>query len=207
VKSMKRVLTALIIFISFLFVVACGPSSSPAPKTEPEITQIQTPPAVEDLRKPVAKDANMFKVIKVIKEYGVFKKKYMSFEKYHQLTNGGTSGALDPDWFYDSYSFNMNEKNHFITITFGTSKRAKDRDDRIEKVMADLPENSISVRMKTPRDHTYLLTDAEADGILDYAVDEKNKGAGVDIKLLDAMQEKYSWIVSEVKKYYSKIKK
>ena len=131
----------------------------------------------------------------------------MSYEKYKKLTKGQVGGAIDPDWFYDSYNLNLNEEKHFMSVTFGTSKRAKDRDDRIEKVMEGLPDNSITVKLQTPRGNTYLLTDADADGVLDFAADAKNKNPRVDIKLLDTMQKKYTWIVKIMKRNYKKIKK
>jgi hypothetical protein len=145
--------------------------------------------------------------MKVIKEYGQLKKKHISFVKYKKLTAGQPGGAMDPDWFYDSYHLDMKEKNHWITVIFGTSKRAKARDPRIGKIMADLPPNSIAVKMKTPKGREYMLSDSNADGILDYAAPAKNKSPKVDIKLLDRMQEKYTWIIGIIKKHYKNLKK
>jgi hypothetical protein len=196
-----KLLSILAISIFLLAGIGCGPSGQ-KPKTEPQ--PAAEVPDIEALRAPVAKDPGMYKVVDVIKEYGQFKKKYISFEKYKKLTAGQQNGALDPDWFYDSYNLDTRKNDHDIKVTFGTSKRAKDRDPRIQKVMADLPEKSISVKLKTPDGRSYLLSDANADGILDYAADANKKTAKIDVKLLDTMQEKYTWIVGILKKYYKK---
>ncbi len=207
ILSKRLILTIIVIYVAAG--IACGPSSSTTtPKTEPtQVKPTVEPLPVEQLRKQVPKDPAMYKAVAVIKEYGKFKKKYMSFEKYKQLTKGQVGGAIDPDWFYDGYSLNMNENKHYITVTYGTAKRAIERDDRIEKVLEGLPHSSITVNLTTPRGITYLLTDAEADGVLDFASNAKSKNPKVDIKLLDTMQEKYTWIVSLIKRNYKKIKK
>ncbi len=74
--------------------------------------------------------------------------------------------------------------------------------------MTDLPGKSITVELKMPSGKKYLLSDAEADGILDFAKDaNEKKTARVDIQLLDQMQEKYTWILGLIKKHYKKINK
>jgi hypothetical protein len=143
--------------------------------------------------------------VEVIKDYGRLSKKYMSYEKYQQLTKGQAAAALDPDWFYDSYKLNLNEKDHWMVVTFGTAKRAIARDPRIEKIMSGLPVKSITVELKMPSGKKYLLSDAEADGILDFAKDaNEKKVTKVDVQLLDKMQEKYTWILGLIKKHYKK---
>jgi len=197
-----KTLTIAGIFIGLLFVFGCGPTEKA--QTEP---QVVTPkePSIEELRKPVSKDASIYKALDVIKEYGRKSKEYISYEKYQQSIKGQANTALNPDWFYDSYKLNMNENDHWILVIFGTAQRAMARDPRIEKIMADLPEKSITVELKMPSGKKYLLSDAEADGILDFAKDaNEKKTTKVDIRLLDEMQEKYTWILGLIKKYYKK---
>jgi hypothetical protein len=202
VKITLKTLTIVNFVIGLMFITGCGPSE--IAKTEP---QVVTPkePGIEELRKPVSKDTTIYKALEVIKEYGRKSKEYISYEKYQQLTKGQAGAALDPDWFYDSYKLNLNEKDHWIIVTFGTAKRAMARDPRIEKIIADLPEKSISVELKMPSGRKFRLSDAEADGVLDFAKDaNKKKVTKVDVQLLDKMQEKYTWILGLIKKHYKK---
>jgi hypothetical protein len=197
-----KTLTIVGIVIGLMFIIGCGPTEKA--QTEPQVVT-PTEPSIEELRKPVAKDATIYKAVEVIKDYGRLSKEYISYEKYQQLTKGQAAAALDPDWFYDSYKLNMNEKDHWIVVTFGTAKRAIARDPRIEKIMAGLPEKSIVVELKMPSGRKYLLSDAEADGILDFAKDaNEKKVTKVDVQLLDRMQEKYTWILGLIKKHYKK---
>ncbi|MCP5108184.1 MAG: hypothetical protein GY950_32655 [bacterium] len=200
---MKIMLRVLIIAITaaFLAIVSgCGPAAVDKPKTEPIVKE----PSIEELRKPVAKDPAIYKAVKVLQKSGRLSKKYMSYEKYQKLS-GGQGAALDPDWFYDSYVLDLNENGYWASVTFGTAKRAIERDPRIEKVLTGLPAKSIFMKLKTPSGRTYILSDAEADGILDFARDEKQKTVKkIDIPLLDKMQEKYTWIIGIVKRYYKK---
>lgn len=201
---MKNLLIITAVLFAFIIATGCGPSAQ-KPVTEPPKPEVKEPvPDIEALRKPVAKDPHMYKITKVIKQYGQLKKKYMSYEKYQKLTGGKANAALDPDWFYDSYFLNMKENNHYITVTWGSAKRAIERDPRIEKVLADLPAQSITIKMDTPKGNTYLMTDAQCDGVLDYAANAKSKSTKIDIKLLDQMQEKYTWIISILKKHFKK---
>lgn len=202
-----RVITSILvtsIVILALASVGCGPSQDV--KTEPtKLPEPKTEPTIEELRKPVAKDPTIYKACKVIEKFGFIKKKAISFNKYKQLTSGG--GAMDPDWFYDSHVLEINDKGYWMTFMLGSSKRAKDKDARVQQVMSGLPDKSINVKMKIPSGKTYMLIDAEADGVLDFVKDAKAKTTGkVDIELLDKMQEKYTWALRLVKKHYSKIK-
>jgi hypothetical protein len=195
-----RTLAIVSIVIGLMFVLGCGPTEKA--QTEPEVVTPKEP-SIEELRKPVAKDASIYKALEVIKEYGRKSKEYISYEKHQQLTKDQANAAVDPDWFYDSYKLNLNEKDHWILVIFGTAKRAMARDPRIEKIMADLPEKSITVELKLPSGKKYLLSDAEADGILDFAKDaNEKKVTKVDVQLLDKMQEKYTWILGLIKKHY-----
>lgn len=200
-KITLKTLKIVSIMFGLMFVLGCGPTEKA--QTEPLVTPKE--PSIEDLRKPVAKDASIYKAVEVIKEYGRKSKEYISYEKYQQLTKGQAGVALDPDWFYDSYKLDMNEKDHWILVIFGTAKRAMARDPRIGKIMADLPEKSITVELKMPSGKKYLLSDAEVDGILDFAKDaDKKKVTKINVQLLDKMQEKYTWILGLIKKHYKK---
>ncbi|MCP4218832.1 MAG: hypothetical protein GY765_29640 [bacterium] len=201
---MKLLLKSLTLICAVLFISlfsGCGPEKV-QPTTEPPSQPVPQEPTIEELRKPVAKDPGMFKAVTVLKKYGTKSKTYMSYEKYQKMS---ASGAMDPSWFYDQYDMNMNEKKHWIKVILGTSERAVQKDPRIAKIMAELPQLSISMEVKTPSGKIYLLSDMQGDGILDYAADSKKKSGGkVDIPLLDKMQEKYTWIIGIVKKHYKK---
>jgi hypothetical protein len=202
VKIFTKTLIITSIAVYLAAAIGCGPSTQ-KPQTEPQVTPKE--PTIEELRKPVAKDPTIYKAAEVLKEYGRFTKKYMSYEKYQQSTGGQGAAALDPDWFYDSYVLDLNENNYWATVTFGTAKRAFERDPRIQELMKDLPETSIFMKLKTPSGRTYMLVDAEADGILDFVKDARQKKVEkVDIELLDKMQEKYTWIIGLVKKHYKR---
>ncbi len=203
---MKRFLkliaiTGILVYLGILG--ACGGGVT-EPKTEPTPEPIAKEPTIEELRKPVAKDPGMFKVQVVIKKYGKKTKDYMAYEKYQKMNAGQPNGAFNADWFYDSYNLDFNEKGYYATVTYGTAKRAIERDPRIEKLMADMPAHSITVKLKTPSGRTYLLNDAEADGVLDFVKDIKSADNKIDIPLLDKMQEKYTWLTGHLKKYYKK---
>ena len=196
-------LTIVLVVMGLALIPGCGPAKKV--ESEPQVTPVPREPTIEELRKPVAKDPTIYKALSVIKEYGRLSKSYMPYEKYLKLTGGQENAALDPDWFYDSYKLDTNENGYWITVTYGTAQRAFARDPRIEKVMTDLPGKSITVELKTPSGRTYLLNDAEADGILDFAKDAKEKGqVKVDVPLLDNMQEKYTWVLGLIKKNYKR---
>lgn len=201
VVVMANWLAVMVAFI--VLMTGCGPGAAPSPRTEPvsEPTTIKEP-AIEDLRKPVSVDPEMFKAVDVLQKFGKTAKKHMTYEKYVSSVGAASGGAIDPDWFYDSYNLNMNENNYWAVFTFGTAVAAKEKDPRIRDLLVNLPETSIIVRLKAPDGRKYILSDANADGILDFAKDEARKDAALDIKLLDAMQEKYAWLLGIVKKYY-----
>lgn len=201
-KLILKTSAVIMIVIYLAAVFGCGGTQT-KPVTEPEVV-VPKEPTIEELRKPVDKDPSIYKAVEVLTKYGRLTKEHISYDKYLELT-GGQAAAIDPDWFYDSYVLDLNENGYWATVTFGTSKRAIERDRRIEKIMTDLPGTSIFMKLKTPSGRIYLLSDSEADGILDYAKDEKDKSAtAIDIKLLDTMQEKYTWIMGIIKKHYKK---
>jgi hypothetical protein len=196
-------LTIVFTVMGLALIPGCGPAKKVS--SEPQVVPVPHEPTIEELRKPVAKDPTIYKALSVVKEYGRLAKNYMPFEKYQKLTGGQENAAVDPDWFYDSYKLDANENGYWFTVTYGTAQRAFARDPRIEKTMADLPGKSITVELKTPSGRTYLLNDAEADGILDFVKDAKEKDrVKVDVQLLDNMQKKYTWILGLIKKHYKK---
>lgn len=188
--------------------VNCGPSGQEI-KTEPAATTVEpVKPSIEDLRKPVSKDPNMFKAVKVLKHFGRHAKKHITYKKFQELTGGQPNATVNPDWFYDNFVIDLNEKGYWVNVICQTSKKAMERDPRIEKVMRDLPSDSITINLKTPKGKKYLLNDSQADGILDFVKEAgKKTDMNIDIKLLDRMQEKYTWIMGLIKKHYHKLKK
>lgn len=196
---------SLICLAAFIIILAnCG-GTAPQVQTEPPKPEPPKEPTIEALRKPVAEDPNMYQAVDVITNFGRLTKNYMSYEKFQQTAGAqGGVGAIDPDLFYDSYELPLNEKGYYATITFGTATRAIERDPRIEQMMKDLPEKSIFLKLQAPSGRTFILSDANADGILDFAKDERQKDIKIDVKLLDQMQEKYTWIMGLVKKHYKK---
>lgn len=199
-KVILSILTIGMMLIYLAVTVGCGGAVK-----EPETEPVPKEPTIEELRKPVAKDPTIYKAAHVLQNSGRLTKKYISYEKYQQLTGGKETETLDPDWFYDSYQLDLIEEGYWAMVIFGTAERAIERDARIEKLMTDLPGKSIVVQLKNPSGKRYLLSDAEADGILDFAKEENKKtGTKIDIELLDKMQEKYNWIIGLIKKYYKK---
>lgn len=203
-KVIVKTLAIAIIMVYLTAAFGCGGAAKKA-ETEPQPIEPPKEPSIEELRKPVAKDPTIYKVLEVLQKFGRLTKKYMSYEKYQASAGAQASGSIDPDWFYDSYVLDMNEDGYWANVTFGTAQKAKDNDPRLRDLMENLPGQSISMRLKTPSGKTYILSDAEADGILDFAKEAGDTGSTkIDIQLLDRMQEKYTWIIGIIKKYYKK---
>lgn len=202
-KLVKLAIIACVLVIVSAAFNGCSSKPS-APQTEPQVIQPKEP-SIEELRKPVSKDPYTLNAMDIVVKKGKLKKKSISYQKYQQLTNNDTSGAVNPDWFYDTYEITFPEEKHWITVIFGTAKKAKTNDKRIGEVMTDLPENSITITLELPSGKKYLLVDSEADGILDFTKEANQPtSTKVDIPLLDRMQEKYSWVLGVLKKYYKK---
>ena len=195
---MKRLLMLLIVS-SLMIYVGCAPK---APEKEPGTIKPVDVPMKLDL----PADGQMYKAYWVLERYGNQTQSHMSYAQYKKSTSGGSLSAWRPDWFYDSYRVPVNEKGHWITVTYHTALRAMRKDQRIAKLMENVPRHSIDVRMKTPNGVKYILTDAEADGVLDFAALDTNKKnkkeVKVDFELLKRMQRKYAWILSIIKKSY-----
>jgi hypothetical protein len=92
-------------------------------------------------------------------------------------------------------------------MTFRSATRAIDKDPRIEKLMENLPRKVIDVQLKTPQGKIFLLSDTNADGVLDFATpagQKKKNNSMADLDLLKKMQKKYRWVLGIIKKYYKK---
>lgn len=188
----------MILFL--LVVVITGSCAGKKATTEPASGE----PVPQPLRLDIAADPGMYKTVKVIKNFGKRTKKHLSYAKFQKTEK---SAVFDPDVFYDHYVLDLNEKNHWITMTFRSATRAIDKDPRIEKLMENLPRKVIDVQLKTPQGKTFLLSDTNADGVLDFASpagQKKKTGSTADLKLLKNMQVKYRWILGIIKKYYKK---
>ncbi len=197
-KNLIRILFIMITFSLILAYVGCAPK---APKTEPEVTEPAEIPQKLDL----PKDKTMYKAYWVLAKYGRRTQRHMSYERYKKNTGGDPTAPWSPDWFYDSFEIPMNEKGHWITVNFHTARGAI-KDARIRKLMENVAQNSIDIRLQLPNGRKYLLTDTEADGVLDFAAPvtrrKPQKELKVDFELLKQMQKKYTWILGLIKKSY-----
>jgi hypothetical protein len=200
---MRKVVNVLLIVmvIGYLAIIT-GCAGAKAPETTPES---DAKPSPEELRKKVDKDPAIYQAMAVIKKVGKLTQEHISYEKYETITKSQQGSVLDPTWFYDNYDLPLNKDGYWITVTFSTADKSIVRDPRIEKLMTDLPGNSITVNLKTPSGQSYILSDTEADGILDFAKRANEESVKqIDYELLDRMQEKYTWIISIIKKHYKK---
>lgn len=201
-KSFTSLFIAVTAAFLILLIAGCGapqkvetaPTPPPPPPKEPTI---------EELRKPVTADNEMKKVIIVIRNYGLLKKQAISYEKYKQLTKGSTDSPINPDWFYDNYVMTINLNKYSAPVTLGTA-RYSGRNPKIKELMSGLPENSISISpFVTPSKKKYVLVDYNCDGILDYAKPVNAPASSkISVQLLDEMQERYTWLLSIIKKKY-----
>lgn len=205
---MKKVLISFATLVIALNLVNCGGSKKPA--TEPTPAPKPEAPAIESYRPNVPKDPNIYKAFKVIKHYGKLSKRYTPYSKIKSAGGSGTVQAMGSDMFYDTYSLPMNEKNYWVTVNYNTAERAIENDTRIKQEMKNIPVNNIDMVVKTPKGRKYVISDTEADGILDFAAP-----AGKPVKmsaeqkksLLDRMQRKYSWFLRLIKKNYRHLRK
>ncbi|MCK4837114.1 MAG: hypothetical protein KAT17_10760 [Candidatus Aminicenantes bacterium] len=153
----------------------------------------------------ISPDPAMYKALTVVKKFGKKTMEHMSYGKYRKSRSAKKDPTFNPYVFYDQYVLDMNEKNYWVTLTFYTAVRAIVKDPRIESLMQSFPEKAMDVKMKTPAGKTYLLSDTNADGVLDFASlagQKKKSQSAVDIELLKRMQVKYRWILGIVKRYY-----
>lgn len=201
---MKRLLPVFAI-LSLILYAGCALK---APKKEPES---QKPVAEFPMKLDLPKDVQMYKAFQVLEHYGRQIQSHISYTQYKKNTSSGGLSSWSPDWFYDSYQVPLNEKGYWMTVTYHTAAAAVRRDQRIEKLMENVPHQSIDVKLRTPQGEQYILTDAEADGVLDFAAPDtpkiSEKEVKVDFPLLQKMQAKYTWILSIIKRSYPSTQK
>ena len=162
-------------------------------------------PVVDVPKLNVPPDPGIYKVLTVIRRFGKKTVTHMSYSDYVKGEASAPDAAFNPDTFYDRYLLDLNEKNYWVTLTLRTAVRAKRNDSRIRKLMEHFPENAIDAILKTPAEKTFLLSDSNADGVLDFAAPEgknSDQGLAVDIRLLRSMQRTYSWILGIIKRHY-----
>lgn len=199
VKRISVIFSALIVLASFM---NC---SVPRPvKTEPDAgnkTKIEetSHPILQNIQK----DKTIYKVYRVIEHFGKLKETHIPVKNI-SLQSGQT---LNPDVFYDVYELDVDEKGYWFRIMLKTAKRAIEKSDKVKKMMAGLPVYVLDIRLKTPAKKLYMLSDAEADGILDFAapLDENRKQLKIDVNLLRNMQNKYGMILRILKNHYKQI--
>jgi len=161
-------------------------------------------PALQPPRLDMAADPGMYKAMQVIKDFGKKSKDHLTYSEFRKTKK---TAVFDPDVFYDHHVLDLNEKDYWITITYRSAVRSIRKDSRIEKLMENLPRKVIDVQLKTPQGKTFLLSDSNADGVLDFASPagkKKRSNPEADLKLLKNMQGRYRWVLSIIKKYYKK---
>jgi hypothetical protein len=160
----------------------------------PEAPRLDLPP-----------DQQMVRVIWVIEKFGTRTVKHGTYSEYQKARGKTGESAFNPDIFYDRYLLDLNEKNFWMTVTLRSAKQSMGHDARIRDAMKGFPREVIDVIIKTPDEKTYLLSDSDADGVLDFTAraDERGKvrTAG-DLSLLKNMQVKYQWILGIIKRHY-----
>lgn len=185
--------------IGFMLIVillagCAGKKADTEPSPVIDIPKLNIPP-----------DPGIYKVLKVIRVFGKKSLNHLTFTEFKKRETTDRNATFNPDLFYDQYILDLNEKDYWVTLTMRTSVRSKRTDSRIRKLMQPFPENAIDLVLKTPADKTYLLSDSNADGVLDFAAPEgrqSDKKLTIDIKLLRIMQRKYSWILGIIKRHY-----
>lgn len=198
---MKQVFRVVFILLLVSLIYFCGPKEV---KVEPSVEEqgtVETRPLLD-----VPKDPSIYKACHVIKDYGKMTQMHRSYQDFLKASKGGKT-AFTPAMFYDTYKLKLTEQNHRFQLMFSTARRAIKKDQRVEDQMSGLPRKVIDVNMTTPKGMVYMMSDNEADGVLDFATPANRKQAptgGVDVQLLKRLQKKYAWVLSVVKKYYKK---
>jgi len=197
----KRFLTVLLPMIALILVACGGPETV---KTEPEPVAVpEAPPPPK-----VSPDPGIHRAHVVLRHFGRLTRKYMSYAEYRRKNQASDGVAsVSPDWFYDTYSLDLNEDGYWARVNYQTAERAIARDPRIESLLGNAPRHAIDMTVETPAGRKYVLSDSEGDGVLDYAAlkGKPAEGSGFDWKLRDRMQATYSRLLSVVKGYYPRI--
>lgn len=198
---MKRFFIVLLPLIA-LILVACGGPGTVATEPEPVAVPEAPPPPK------VSPDPGIHRVHVVLRHFGRLTRKYMSHAEYNR-NNSGNDGvaSVSPDWFYDTYSLDLNEDGYWAKVNYQTAERAIARDPRIESLLGNAPRHAIDMAVKTPAGREYVLSDSEGDGVLDYAALKKKsaRDSAFDWELRDRMQPTYSRLLAVIKGYYSRV--
>lgn len=191
--------------LAILFVAAWFGCSTAGPKkTEPSTPE----PAVSPPRLDLPADSTIYRALSVIEEFGRQDQQHISYQEYRKRTGGKSDNvsSWSPDWFYDAYVLEMNEKGYWATVTFYTARDAVKRDERINRLMEGVPVNAIDMKLKFPGGENYLLSDTEADGVLDFVRKMDPHSGRTDdrqtLEQLEQLQKKYSWILGIIKRSY-----
>jgi hypothetical protein len=204
--KVKKIVRALAVLLIAVWV---GCSTAGPKKTEP----LTTGPSIQPPKLDLPADITMYRALAVIEHYGRQSQQHILYREYQQRTGGkgGDVSSWSPDWFYDSYVLDLNEQGYWATVTYSTARDARDRDERIDRLMQGVPVDVIDMRLKFPSGDTYLLGDSEADGVLDFARKAGQKPDTApnsqDLERLKWLQEKYAWILGVIKRNYRKINK
>jgi len=194
----------ILVFLSFVF-LAAGCGGPKEVKTEPEPALVPPPPPP-----PTAPpDPAVGRAYVVLRHFGTLTRKYMSYSEYSRRNQAeGTVASVSPDWFYDTYSLDLNEDGYWAKVKFQTAERAIARDPRIETLLGGAPRHAIDMTVKTPAGRRFILSDSEGDGVLDYAAPAGRQAAGrpaFDADLRDRMQATYTRLLTVIKRYYSRV--
>lgn len=180
--------------IVILLAGCAGKKADTEPSSVVDIPKLNIPP-----------DPGIYKALNVIRKFGKKIVRHQSFAEYKKQETADRNATFNPDLFYDRYILDLNEKDYWVTLTLRTSARSKRSDSRIRKLMQSFPENAIDLVLKTPAQKTFLLSDSDADGVLDFVAPEGKQpdpGLKVDVKLLRTMQHKYGWILRIIKRHF-----
>lgn len=200
-KAVKKSLIILLPAVVLILAACGGPKTvvtEPEPATVPEAPP---PPSASP-------DPQIGRVHVVLRHFGRLTRKYMSYEEYSRNHRAGDEVAsVSPDWFYDTYSLDLNQDGYWAKVHYQTAERAITRDPRIESLLGTAPRNAIDMSVETPAGRKYVFSDAEADGVLDYAALQGRKAgdSGFDWELRDRMQATYSRLLAVIKGYYAQV--
>lgn len=165
----------------------------PVPPVLPEMPRLDIPP-----------DPDMFRVVRVIEKYGTRTVNHGLYSEYQKTRKTAGESAFNSDVFYDQYLLDLNENNYWVTVTLRSALRSMRKDPRIREAMSGFPVQAMDLIMKTPEEQTFLLSDSDANGVLDFAgpADQRVRvQTPGDLDLLETMQAKYRWILGIIKRY------